>query len=228
MTLIDTAELYGSGKSEEIVGKAIKGYNREDLFITTKMLPKHKNEKEMQNAIDKSLERLDIDYVDLYLIHWLEEDSSIERIIQNLEKFVDQGKARYIGVSNFSREEFKKAQSVAKKNDIVTNQIEINIKKQGAIHKDLDFYREQDVVLTAYTPLAKGNFTSLDSKIKENLDSLASKYKVNKVQIALAWLINHENIITIPRTSSLNHVEKNANSHKIELTENELKQLYNK
>jgi len=226
MTHIDTAELYGSGKSEEIVGKAIKGYEREELFITTKMLPKRKTKKEIHRAIEKSLQRLGLDYVDLYLIHWLEEDSSIEKIIQTFEEFVDQGKTKFIGVSNFSREEFKKAQNSAKKYEIVTNQIEINIKKQNPILNDLRFYKDKNVILTAYTPLAKGNYSGLSPELKEALNSLASKYKATKPQIALAWLINHKNVIAIPRTNNLEHLKANAEANEIRLSKKDLEELY--
>lgn len=226
MTHIDTAELYGNGKSEEIVGKAIKDYEREEIFITTKMLPKRKTKKEMHRAINKSLERLELEYVDLYLIHWLESDSSIRKIIRTFEDFVDQGKTRYIGVSNFSRDEFKTAQTIAKKYEIITNQIEINISKQAPIHNDLEFYKKENALLTAYTPLAKGSFTDLNPILLQHLKNIASRYEVTTPQIALAWLINHENVVAIPRTSSLKHLRENAEAGKINLSKEDMKNLY--
>jgi diketogulonate reductase-like aldo/keto reductase len=118
MTHIDTAELYGNGASEKLVGKVIDEFPRDDLFITTKMLPSNTTEYQMKKAIDNSLKRLGIKYVDLYLIHRLESNTSIKKVMRFFESLIDAGKTRYIGVSNFSVSEVRKAQSYLKKNEL--------------------------------------------------------------------------------------------------------------
>lgn len=142
MTHIDTAELYGEGKSEEIIGEVIQEYDRDELFITSKILPSHSSRKEMQKAAEGSLERLGIDYFDLYLIHWLEEDSSIPKIMAFLESLIKGGKTRFIGVSNFDVDECRVAMKTLEENEIVTNQVEINLQTQSVLKKDAGFYKK--------------------------------------------------------------------------------------
>lgn len=224
MTHIDTAELYGSGYSEKIIGEVIAEYERDKLFITTKMLPSNKTEREMRKAINNSLKRLNIDYADLYLIHWLETDSSIKKIIKVFEKFIDEGKTRYIGVSNFSVSEVKEAQEHLRKYELATNQVKINIANQEEL-KDINFYKKNDIILTAYTPLAKGRLTGLNNRVDNDLEEISVKYNKSKLQIALTWLINHENVIAIPRTSNISHLKENAKASEIKLEKNEIEKL---
>ncbi|MBD3216077.1 MAG: aldo/keto reductase [Candidatus Lokiarchaeota archaeon] len=224
MNHIDTAELYGSGHSEKIIGEVIEEYDREEIFITTKMLPSHKTEHQMRNAINQSLDRLGIEYVDLFLIHWLESDSSIKNIMNMFEAFIDEGKTRYIGVSNFSISEVKEAMKYLKKYNLVTNQVEININNQKELG-NLSFYQNNKIMLTAYTPIAKARLTGLSNKLENNLIHLSKKYEYSKLQIALAWLINHRNVIAIPRTSNVSHLKENAKAAEILLDDSELELL---
>ncbi|TXT63424.1 MAG: Morphine 6-dehydrogenase [Promethearchaeota archaeon] len=224
MNHIDTAELYGSGHSEKIIGQIIKEYDREEIFITTKMLPSHKTERQMRKAINQSLDRLSLEYVDLYLIHWLESDSSIKNIMKMFETFVDEGKTRYVGVSNFSISEVKEAIKYLKKYDLVTNQVEINIKNQKEL-RNLSFYQNNKIMLTAYTPLAKASLKGLPNILQKKLDHLSKKYECSKLQIALAWLINHQDVIAIPRTSNVSHLKENAKAAEILLDDLEIESL---
>ena len=225
MTHIDTAEIYGFGKSESMIGEVIKNFDRDDLFITTKLSPQHRSEEEMKLAVDNSLKRLGLNYVDLYLIHWLKRKQSINQIIHFLERLIDEGKTRYIGVSNFSLDQFKAAQQEARKYEIVTNQIKVYIGYQAPLQASLSYYQKEGIILTAYSPLGRYGLKKIQPNQMEKLKSLAVKYRVTPHQMALAWLINHENIIAIPKTLNIEHVKQNADAAKIKLTENEISQL---
>ncbi|MFW9876942.1 MAG: aldo/keto reductase [Candidatus Thorarchaeota archaeon] len=226
MTHIDTAEKYGDGFSEKIVGEIIKEYNRDDIFITTKLLPNHKTEDKMVKAVNESLKRLGLKYVDLYLIHWLEPYSSIKQIIQVLEKLIDLGKTRYIGVSNFSLEQFKQAQQELKKYELVTNQIKINIIDHIHLQECLPYYQDNGIILTAYSPLGGDGLKSIPEDVNEGLNYLAKKYNATIYQIALAWLINHDNLIAIPKAMNIDHIRENALAAEIKLEFGEIKGFY--
>jgi len=226
MTHIDTAELYGLGKAEKVLGELIREYPRDNLFITSKLFPIHFSKKSMKKAANKSLKRLGIDYLDLYLIHWPSKLISIRKEMNVLETLVNDGKTRYIGVSNFSVNQFKKAQESLKKEELVNNQLHINITNQRYIHKSLSYYQENGITVTAYSPLAHNGYTNLGGKIKEVLEELAIKHNSTIQQIAIAWLINHKNIISIPKAFNRDHVENNAKAANISLLKEDLELLY--
>ena len=226
-THLDTAEIYGSGKAEEVLGDVIRDYPRDDLFITTKLFPFHFRKKSMNNALRKSLRRLGLDYVDLYLIHWPSKIIPIEKEMSVLEDLVKEGKTRYIGVSNFSVEQFKTAQEALKKEELVNNQLYINITNQKHIHDSLPYYKENNITVTAYSPLAHKGFTELSGDIKIELERLSKKYGATIQKIALAWLINHERIITIPKAFKIEHVIDNVKAGDINLSLEDIESLYN-
>jgi diketogulonate reductase-like aldo/keto reductase len=225
MTHIDTAEIYGFGKSESMVGEVIKNFDRDDLFITTKLSPQHGDENEMKLAVNNSLKRLGLKYVDLYLIHWLKPKQSIKQFINFLELLIDEGKTRYIGVSNFSLDQFKSAQQELRKYELVTNQIKLNIQNQIPLQESLSYYQKEGIILTAYSPLGRYGLKEMEPNKMKKLEDLAVKYEATPHQIALAWLINHENTIAIPKTFKVEHVKQNAEAAKIQLTENDIMQF---
>ena len=227
MTHIDTAELYNFGTSERIIGEVIKEYDRDDLFITSKLFPKHFGYNSMIKACNKSLERLDIKYLDLYLVHFPSfVFSKIKKHMRVMEQLVDEGKIRYIGVSNYSVDQFKEAEGLLKKSEIVANQLRANIRSQKHIHNSLPYYKKEGVILTAYSPLGHRGYTNLKEDFKEKLEGVATSHNASIQQIALAWLINHENVIAIPKAFQIEHVEANAAAADIKLTETELKLFY--
>jgi diketogulonate reductase-like aldo/keto reductase len=226
MKHIDTAELYGFGKAESLLGDIIQDYSRDELFITSKLFPMHFSLKSMKKAANKSLKRLGIDYLDLYLIHWPSNLISIEKEMNVLESLVKEGKTRYIGVSNFSIKQFEEAQTSLKKEELVNNQVQINITKQEFIHKSLSYFQNKGITVTAYSPLSHKGYTSLKGNIREKLEKLANKHNASIQQIAIAWLINHENIITIPKAFNNDHVIDNANAADLVLSKEELESLY--
>lgn len=225
MTHIDTSELYGNGIAEKIVGEVIKEYDRDDLFITTKILPSRTTKKSMESAINASLDRLGLNQVDLYLIHWLEEDSSIQKIMEFLDAMVDKEKTRYIGVSNFTLDQVKTARSLLNKHDIITNQIRINIRDNLHLQECLPYYQDEELFLTAYSPLNEDGLKSIDNRTRDSLEELTDKYDATIQQIALAWLINHDNVITIPKTTNIDHITENAKAVEIALSKEELKRF---
>jgi diketogulonate reductase-like aldo/keto reductase len=226
LTHIDTAEFYGFGTSEKVVGDIISEYNRDDLFITSKLFPIHLNFRTMKKAASNSLKRLGINNFDLYLIHWPSPFTSREKQMKILDHLVKEGKTRYVGVSNFSVEQFKEGLSFLN-TDLVTNQLPANITKQKHMSESLPYYQENGVTLTAYSPLGHRGFSNLKGGLRDKLNSIAKTHNATIQQIAIAWLINHKNVISIPKAFKIEHVEANAKAAEIILSENELKLIEN-
>ena len=222
MTHIDTAEFYGLGTSERTVGEVIAEHNRDELFITSKLFPMHMGFNAMKKAAYRSLKRLGIKYFDLYLIHWPSPLTSKQKQMKILDFLIKEGKARYVGVSNFSVEQFKKSQTYLNA-ELVTNQLHANITKQEHIVDSLPYYTENGVTLTAYSPLGHRGFTSLKGELRETIDKIAESHNATIQQIAIAWLINHKNVMSIPKAFHIKHVEENAKAADISLSETELK-----
>ncbi len=225
MTHIDTAEMYGGGVSEKTVGEIIKEYKRDDLFVTSKLFPTHPTHNSMKKAAYGSLKRLGIESFDLYLIHWPSPFISIKRQMGVMDELFAEGKTHYIGVSNFSVEQFKKAQGYLKSTELVNNQLHANLTKQKHIIGSLPYYQKEGILMTAYSPLGHWGFTKTQGELKQKLDQVAKAHNATIQQIAIAWLINHENVITIPKAFQTKHVEANAKAADIKLNLEEIKLL---
>jgi diketogulonate reductase-like aldo/keto reductase len=206
LTHIDTAEIYGAGHAEELVGKTIKNFKRDKLFITTKVSPQHLFlQRQILTSAKNSLKRLKTDYIDLYLIHWPNPIASMKMVMTTFDKLVSEGMVRYIGVSNFSVRQFENAQKYTQ-NKIVTNQVEYSLLERDPEIELLDYCQKEGIILTAYTPLSSGRLTQWGSF--EALDKIAKKYNKTQAQVALRWLIEKTNVITIPKASSKNHIDE--------------------
>lgn len=207
LTLIDTAEMYGAGHSEELVGEAIKIFPREKVFIITKVLPEHLRYKDLINSAENSLKRLKTEYIDLYLIHAPNPRIPISESMSAMEKLVEEGLVKFIGVSNFSVAQMEEAQRYLKNNRIVANQVEYSLFYRK-IEKDLLPYCEKTgITVIAYSPLARGSI-SKDEFIKK----IASKYNKTASQLALNWLIKKPNVIAIPKSSKIERLKEFAES----------------
>jgi len=225
LTHIDTAEFYGNGESEKLIGEIIKEYDRDDLFITSKLFPIHFRYKSMKKAAYKSLKRLDIKYLDLYLIHWPSNFISINKQMNVLEDLVREEKTRYIGVSNFSVNQFIEAQGYLKDSKLINNQLHTNLTYQKHLFRSLPYYKENGILMTAYSPLAHRGYTRLKSELRIKLEKIAKNHNATIQQIAIAWLVNHENVITIPKAQQIIHTISNAEAADIILSKDEIELL---
>lgn len=216
---IDTAEMYSGGHAEEIAGAAIKRIPRKKVFVTTKVLPSHLKHDDLIAAAEASLKRLQLEYVDLYLIHWLNSTSQIKQAIAAMDELVKAGKVKHIGVSNFSVKQLELAQSYAE-NKIVTNQVEYNLLERSCEEKLLPYCQDNGIILTAYSPLAQGKL--LKNKV---LAAVAAKHGKMIAQAALNWLVSRKNVIAIPKASSIEHVRRNAEAIGWKLTAEDLEML---
>jgi len=221
-THIDTAEMYADGFTETLVGKAIRqsGVPREDLFITTKVWTNHLHYKDALKACENSLRRLETDYIDLYLIHWPGR-VPLEETFRALNELHAQRKILHVGVSNFDLAQVRKSQALCNA-PIVANQVPYSLHTRKYERNGvLDYCRENDILLTAYTPVEKGR-VSQDTALKE----IAGKYGATPVQIALAWLIHQPRIITIPMSLNPRHIEENFQAANIRLDPADFKRLH--
>jgi diketogulonate reductase-like aldo/keto reductase len=203
MTHIDTAEHYGAGHAEELVGEAIESYERSDLFVTTKVWRTNLHEDDLIRSMKGSLKRLGLDYVDMYLVHWPNPQVPLKETMSALERCVREGWTRFIGVSNFDWNLVKEAQGYLKDHRLVANQVEYSLRDQKPKTNLLPYMQEDDMTLIAYRPLGRGSLLQNDNKV---LVEIAEKYKKSLAQVALNWLITQENVVAIPKSSNPIHL----------------------
>jgi len=217
VNLIDTAELYGS---EPIVAEAINGYNREELFISTKVLPYHLKGEVLLKSLKSSLKRLRTKYVDVYLIHWHASEEKIREAMLTMEEAMEMGLIRMIGLSNFNLIQIESARHYLKKNDIGAVQLEYNIFNRKAENDILPFCEKNNIAFMAYYPLAHGKLTN-----NAALAKIAKEIGVTPAQIALKWLLRNPSVFPIPRASKVHHVLENSKVSDFELDQNQLNKL---
>ncbi len=212
VNFVDTAEYYGT---EPIVGKAIEG---KDIFVATKVWPTHFKYDDLKKACNESLKKLGIKTIDLYQLHWPNKKVPIKETMHAMEDLVNEGKIRYIGVSNFSVSEIEEAQSVMKGNEIMSNQAEYSILVRD-IEKDiLRYCQKEKLTVIAYSPLSRGHlFDDKHKNLVELLGSIGNKYKKSAAQTALNWLISKDGVVAIPKANSTLHAVENADSGNFKL-----------
>lgn len=222
MTFLDTAEVYGDGLSEEIIGKVANG-KRESLFISTKFSPENSSYNEVLKAADRSLSRLKTDYIDLYQPHWPNPKVPIEETFAALNLLQTKGKIRNIGVSNFSKKEMIAAQENCSNGNLFGNQVEYNLFDRFIENNLLPFCKANGSFVIAYSPLDKGRSANLDQR-NNTLTKIANKYNKSTSQIALNWLISQGSVIVIPKSTNPLHIKENAlaGSFQIDIADLEL------
>jgi diketogulonate reductase-like aldo/keto reductase len=222
LTFIDTAEVYADGHSEELVGKATKN-QREEVFIATKFSPQNSSYERVIRAAENSLRRLDTDYIDLYQAHWPNPRIDIQETIRALQDLVAQGKVRFIGLSNFSKNEMKSAQECLNDETIFSNQVEYNLFDRFVEEDIAPYCHSSGVKVIAYSPLDKAKETKGPGG--ELLTSLSKKYQCSQAQLVLNWLVNQRKTVPIPKASNPLHIKQNAKSLDFTIEQSDLDQI---
>lgn len=246
---IDTAEMYGQGHSEEVIGKALSGFDREDIVIATKVNPPHFNHDDIIRSCEASIRRMNCGYIDLYQLHWPDHTVPVCETISAMEELIDRGMVRYIGVSNYGVRELQEAMSCTKRNEIVSNQMRYNLIQRDVESELFPFMRENGISMIAWSPIAKGllsgkysvqNIPADEARMgdplfrKENvkkfgpmldlLRSIAEKRGKTMVQVALNFLLRRE-AFAIPGIKRADQIRDCMGATGWSLSEEEIRQL---
>lgn len=218
MSLIDTAEMYGDGASEKLVGEAIAG-RRDEVFLVSKVLPSNASHNGTIAACERSLKRLGTDRIDLYLLHWRGRTPFAETIAA-FEALQDAGKIRHWGVSNMDVDDMREIARASGGDAIATNQVLYNLTRRGIEYDLLPQAQARGLPLMAYSPIEQGRLTEYPE-----VEDIADKHGVTPAQIALAWVLRQQGVIAIPKASTLSHVQDNRAALDVKLTEEDLAEL---
>lgn len=215
LTLIDTAEMYGT---EELVGEAVRGC-RDKAFIVSKVLPGNASYEGTKRACERSLRRLGTDYIDLYLLHWIGRYPFAETV-RALVELQQEGKIRQWGMSNLDVDDMERILALPHGKDCAANQVLYNLKERGIEYDLMPWSEQHKMPVMAYTPLGEGRLRS-----HRTLEEIARRHAATSTQVMLAWVMRKGNVIAIPKASSAAHVEENARSLDVSLTEEDLRDI---
>jgi diketogulonate reductase-like aldo/keto reductase len=217
MTHIDTAEMYGSGRAEELVGEAIAG-RRSEVFLVSKVLPHNASYRGTLEACERSLKRLKTDCLDLYLLHW-SGSHPIRETMRAMEDLVAAGKTRYIGVSNLDVDEVQEAERSLKKERLAANQVLYYLGSRGIERKLIPYCISRGIAVVGYSPFGSGRFSP------QALAGIAERHQKTPRQVVLNFLTRQPEVFTIPKASRLDHVRENAGGAGWSLTEEDLLEI---
>ena len=226
--LIDTAEMYGNGKTEKLIGEALTRfeYKIEELYVISKVYPHNAGKDKIFNSLESSLKRLGLNYLDMYLLHWRGR-VPLSETVECMEKAKKEGLIKDWGVSNFDIDDMKELEAVKDGDKCCANQVLYHLGSRGADFDLEPYMKEKNIALIAYCPLAKAG--ELGKNILKNkvLTDIAGKYNASPAQIALAFIMSFENKIPIPKSSNNKHAIENIKSQNIILKKEDI-ELINK
>lgn len=223
MNHIDTAEMYGNGHVEELVGEAIAG-RRDDIFLVSKVLPSNASYEGTIKACKRSLKRLKTDWLDLYLLHW-RGSYPLSETMRAMEKLVAEGLVKYIGVSNFDVEDLKEAEQVLQTEQIACNQVLYNLRDRGIERRLLPYCSKKRIAIVGYAPFGHGNFPYPSSREGKLLIEIGRRHNRTPKQVALNYLTRHPSTFTIPKTTRSERVRENSGGVGWQLTEDEVNEI---
>jgi diketogulonate reductase-like aldo/keto reductase len=218
MKLIDTAEMYGDGASEELVGKAVSG-RRSKVFLVSKVMPQNATRRGTVAACEASLRRLETDHLDMYLLHWRGQVPLAETL-EAFEELVSNGKIRYWGVSNFDINDMVELVGLKGGPRVQTDQVLYNLLRRGIEYDLMPWCERHNIPIMAYSPLEQSRL--LDDPV---LKKIAVGYSATPAQIGLAWVLRKDRVIAIPKASTPGHVKQNFVALDIALSPSDLAEL---
>ena len=224
MNHIDTAEMYGAGHSEEIVSKVLKD-SRESVFLASKVSPSHFEHDQVLRSAEHSLQRLGVEKMDLYQLHWPNSRVPIGETMRAMEKLVRDGKTRHIGLSNFSVDQMREAQQSLSQQKIVSNQVEYSLVDRSIEPEILPYCQREGITVIAYSPLAQGKIPRGHGASFKLLDEIAKKHGKSRSQVALNWLLSKESVVVIPKAIDKTHVRENAEAIGWKMSSEEIHRL---
>ncbi len=219
MRLIDTAEMYGEGGAEKVVADAVAG-QRDRVFVVTKVYPHNASRTDLPKACERSLKRLRIDAIDLYLLHW-RGDVPLVETVEAFEKLRSEGKIRRWGVSNFDVEDMEELLATENGSSCATNQVLYNLENRETEFDLLPWSQRNKIPIMAYSPVGHGRGLLNNATLKK----IAKRHNATPTQIALAWVLRQPGVIAIPKASNEAHVRENAQSTYLELTKGDLTEI---
>lgn len=217
MTLIDTAEMYGDGASEMLIGDALGGV-RDQLFLVSKAYPQNASRKRLEAACEASLDRLKTDRLDLYLLHW-RGSVPLAETVEAMEALRNAGKIRHWGVSNLDHDDMEELLAVGGR-ECATDQILYNLSRRGPEHDLLPWLERQDIPCMAYSPVEQGRLLA-----DPTLGRIAGTIGATPAQVALAWVMRRNDVIAIPKAGSVTHVQENRAAADLDLSSDDLAAL---
>ena len=216
--------MYGEGKSEKLIGEAIQGYDRSQIFLISKFYPYHASPELERQSLENSLKRLKTDYLDLYLLHW-RGDKRLSETVRGLKELQNEGLIRHWGVSNFDVADLEELFSVPGGKDCFANEDLYNLSERGVEYDVLPWQKKHGVGFIGYSPFNSGKGDSI--RITNNLKIVARAHNITPHQIMLAWTLRHGNVLSIPKAGTVKHMKENIAAQDIKLTSDEIKLIDN-
>ncbi len=223
LTHIDTAEMYGDGRSEALIGEAIAG-RRDGVILVSKVLPHNASRRGVQAACERSLKHLGTDRLDCYLLHW-RGPHPLEETFAAFEALKQEGKILSWGVSNFDEDDLDEALTAAGKGKIACNQVLYHLRERAIEHAVIPWCERNGVAVTAYSPFGHDDFPDAGSAQGKVLAEIAANHGATVRQVALAFLTRRESVFAIPKAGRVAHVEDNAGALKLALSEAEIARI---
>ena len=205
--LIDTAEMYGNGNSEKLIAESIKDFDREKLYLVSKVLPSNAGEKNIFKSCENSLKNLNVDYLDLYLLHW-RGSIPFEETIRCMEKLKKDGKIKNWGVSNMDIDDMQELLSIPNGKNCLVNQVLYHLASKGIEYSLKPLTDKNHITTMAYCPIAQGGRLKNQLLFSKSVQELSKKYSISPIQVLLTYMLQKENTISIPKASKLEHMKE--------------------